>query len=295
MFRPRRKKAADPLPPWPPNSVQIYKPKYWKVTDEDAPKWSPDRPERSQLESHEGLITYHERRQMQLGYYDGYYGESELVVQKTLDVLKKCSTKTDKFMSVVVMNAAKDLKALCPQPYFTSEFLKQVNRDCPELASTIPDFTKALDALAHIPLDRFSSPKDVLTFVDALIESGIATQVEHGLVFVLGNTNIGKTSLVNTFTKFVASPSEEPVSVLTEGNANLIETQVLEVYDNLSLSQEKSFEVELSGGSISPVLVNLKEGLKSQADRTSNAGLQLKIVDLGKIRVSFVSFYQFQF
>ena len=271
MLRPRRKKDADPLPPWPPNSEQrekSEKSKYWKVTDKDTPKWSPDRPDASLLQrpgslrSLDGQIWDHSKE---------YYNTTircydEDAFETILDALKKCSTKiTNKFMSMIVMNAAKDLKAFWSQSNFTSDFIKQVTRDCPELVRTIPDFAKALDALAHIPLDRFSNPKDVLTFVNTLIESGIATQVEHGLVFVLGNTNIGKTSLVNTFPNFVANPSEEPVSVLTEGNDNLRETQVLEIYDNLSLNQEKAFKVELARGSFSPVLVNLKDSLKNVA------------------------------
>ena len=149
----------------------------------------------------------------------------------------------------------------------------------------IPDFAKAIDALEHIPLDRISTPKDIYTFTNALIESGIASQSDHGLVFVLGNTNVGKTSLVNTFANFVASPSGDPVSVLTEGNANLIETQVLEVYDNLCLNQEKGFRVELA--SEKPILVDLKESLISQIDK--KPGLQLRIVDLGEFELLYDS------
>ena len=85
---------------------------------------------------------------------------------------------------------------------------------------------------------------------------------------------------MNTFTNFVASPSKEPFFVLTGGNDNLLETQVLEVYDNLSLNQEKAFKVELDSNS--PVLVKLKDSQISREDRSPDASLQLKIVDLGK-------------
>ena len=51
--------------------------------------------------------------------------------------------------------------------------------ECPDLLREIPDFEKALDALEIVPFDSpgLSTPKDVLTFVEALIKSGIATQV----------------------------------------------------------------------------------------------------------------------
>ena len=215
-----------------------------------------------------------------------------------------------------VMIAAKNLKKLCisKQPELLKEFISQVRKVCPDIEKKIPNFAKALNALDHIPLARLSNPKEVLTFVDALIESGLADQSDQGLIFVLGNTNSGKTSLVNTFKDFVEHPSEKPRSVLTTPDDNLIETQVLEVYDGLSLKQENAFKVELAG--TSPVLVNLKE-VKKTVTKTeflkgrfhkltnllagsvdgcvegsaecspevmknnSNTGLQLKIVDLG--------------
>ena len=77
------------------------------------------------------------------------------------------------------MNSAKQLKSQWTNPEFKKDFLSQVEAECPDLLREIPDFEKALDALAIVPFDSpgLSTPKDVLTFVEALIKSGIATQV----------------------------------------------------------------------------------------------------------------------
>ena len=217
--------------------------------------------------------------------------DEEAIIQS----LKKVTTGEMKSStSTEVMNAANNLKKLCARPEFRSDFISQVKADCPDIATDIPDFEKALDSLETIPLDRFSNPKEVLTFVDALINSGIAAQVERGLIFVLGNTNTGKTSLVNTFKSFVESPSMEPTSVLTEPGDDLIETQVLEVYDNLLLEQEKAFKVGLSSNSSAPTLVNLEEAqvaplwrrllLLAATNSSKKERLKLKIVDLGKMK-----------
>ena len=65
---------------------------------------------------------------------------------------------------------------------------------------------------------------------------------------------------------------------MAEKDNDLIETQVLEVYEGLSLQQREMFEVKTSGSS--PVMVKLVEGMKS-ALGTESHGLQLRIVDLG--------------
>ena len=77
------------------------------------------------------------------------------------------------------MNAAKQLKSQWTNPEFKKDFISQVEAECPDLLREIPDFEKALGALEIVPFDSpgLSTPKDVLTFVEALIKSGIATQV----------------------------------------------------------------------------------------------------------------------
>ena len=140
----------------------------------------------------------------------------------------------------VIMSAARNLKGLCEQVDIVDKVISQVRTTCPDFVEKIPDFERALNALGHIPLNRLANPKEVLTFVDALIESGIASQSEKGLVFVLGNTNCGKTSLVNTFKDFVDNPAKELTPTLTHPGDSLIETQVLEVYDSLTEKPEKA-------------------------------------------------------
>ena len=123
----------------------------------------------------------------------------QLRLEGTLKSLRKCSTEatTDDLREIQekkeknaseVISAAKTLKKLCEDLEQKKEFTEAVSRTCPELVKNIPDFAHALDALPYIPFDRLRNPKDVLTFVDALIESGMATQVERGLIFTLGNT-----------------------------------------------------------------------------------------------------------
>ena len=81
---------------------------------------------------------------------------------------------------------------------------------------------------------------------------------------------------MNTFKRYVENPEEKPSSVLTQKSDKLIETQVLEFYDNLSMKQEQLLGVDLEG--TQPSLVHFKENSR---DNEKNLGLQLKIVDLG--------------
>ena len=211
-------------------------------------------------------------------------------IQGILQSLKKVTTgKMQSFTSTEVMRAAKNLKRLCAEPEFKTEFISQVKADCPDIVKAFPDFEKALDSLETIPLDRFSNPAEVLTFVDALINSGIAAQVERGLIFVLGNTNTGKTSLVNTFKSCVESPSKEPKDKRTKPGDDLIETQVLEVYDNLLLEQQKTIKVGLSSNSSAPTLVRIEEAQVASTRDNKKEGLQLKIVDLGEMKHKLVN------
>ena len=111
----------------------------------------------------------------------------ECSTEATTDDRKEVQEEKEKKASEVI-SAAKTLKKLCEDLEQKKEFTEAVSRTCPELVKNIPDFAHALDALPYIPFDRLRNPKDVLTFVNALIESGMATQVDRGLIFTLGNT-----------------------------------------------------------------------------------------------------------
>ena len=108
------------------------------------------------------------------------------------------------------------------------------------------------------------------------------------MVFVLGNTGTGKTSLVKTFESLVKSPSKEPTSVLTKPGDHLIETQVLEVYDELSMNKDKTYKVELEGNSGGPTLVKLDENKEKESmeEAGKRERLQLKLVDMGEMNFS---------
>ena len=92
---------------------------------------------------------------------------------------------------------------------------------------------------------------------------------------------------MKTFESLVKSPSKEPTSVLTKPGDHLIETQVLEVYDELSLNQDKTYKVELEDNSSGPTLLKLDEDEENESleEAGKRERLQLKLVDMGEINL----------
>ena len=76
--------------------------------------------------------------------------------------------------------------------------------------------------------------------------------------------------------------------MLTKPGDHLIETQVLEVYDELSMNQEKTYKVELEGNSGGPTLVKLDENKEKESmeEGGKKERLQLKLVDMGEMNFS---------
>ena len=73
--------------------------------------------------------------------------------------------------------------------------------------------------------------------------------------------------------------------MLTKPGDHLIETQVLEVYDELSMNKDKTYKVELEGNSGGPTLVKLNENeeKESMEEGGKKERLQLKLVDMGEM------------
>ena len=90
------------------------------------------------------------------------------------------------------------------------------------------------------------------------------------------SVGVGKTSLVNTVKKFIENPTDDPIPVLTQEHEELLETQVLEVYDEIGHKCVKQFQTKLN--SQHPVLVKFEETDKYVKNCSR---LKVRIFDLG--------------
>ena len=103
------------------------------------------------------------------------------------------------------------------------------------LKQIFPALADDLQKLTSTPLGE--KVEDMRSYLDAVIKSGISTDANREVVYVLGNTNSGKTSLVESFKHFIEEG--EAKACLTEDNPKLLKTKVAELYKDLSLSSEK--------------------------------------------------------
>ena len=89
----------------------------------------------------------------------------------------------------------------------------------------------------------------------------------------------GKTSLVNTLNKYIQNPTDNPESVLSEDNEDLIETKVLQIYDDITLKNMRlCVKVEEN---MHPKLVSFREAVEGYLDPRNSKRQSLKIMDLG--------------
>ena len=145
-----------------------------------------------------------------------------------------------------------------------------------------PSLSSKLNAISSIPLNSFSSSLDILNFIKAVIESGLTADIERGVVFVLGSSGVGKTSLVNTLKGFINNPHETPIPFLSGEHPELLETEILEVYDEISLQQDRELSVVLTKKGKGAGTIRLVDEDEEQSRAGFRAKkMNLKLVDLG--------------
>ena len=96
------------------------------------------------------------------------------------------------------------------------------------LQQVLPRLAEDFKDVSRLPLDKFKSNFKIANYLDAVIKSGVAADIDHGIVFLVGNTGVGKTSLANTLKAYIEQLSDNPTSILagTGQYKDLIETQV---------------------------------------------------------------------
>ena len=139
------------------------------------------------------------------------------------------------------------------------------------LSLLLPSLSLDLQTLTSTPLAAFTSSESLIAYMDNIIKYGVAAQLARGLIHTIGNSGSGKSSLVNTMNKFLENPKKVPTPVLTQ-NSLLIETQVMEVYSDLSLQYDGSFKLNYRDR-----LFTYERGEENRDPRT----VKMNIFDLG--------------
>ena len=109
---------------------------------------------------------------------------------------------------------------------------------------------------------------------------------------------VGKSSLANTFARYLRHPKDIPTPMLTQDNPDLLCTQVMQLYDGLSIDKMKDLSVQVEELTPSVKLVKLESNvpvkvgkrqriknklvsLYTRAPAETAEEFQLKMVDIG--------------
>ena len=150
------------------------------------------------------------------------------------------------------------------------------------LAIILPDMRADLQGLTSTPLGE--TKEEVNSYLEAVIKSGVATDAHREMLYILGNTGAGKTSLTKTYKSFLED--KRPASILTQDHKELLRTRIAEVHNDAILPQSwiETIQIEDKGG-IS--LVRLESNVILGLLRQDRDKCYLKIVDFGGHQVLF--------
>ena len=153
------------------------------------------------------------------------------------------------------------------------------------LQQAVPSLAERLNQISKLPLDKFKSKKKVSNYLEAVIKSGVAANIDHGIVFLVGNTGVGKSSLANTLKAYIEKPSDHPSSILagTGQHKKLIETQVLEVYKDVPFQRDEGLSINVTSSGEGPDLVDFVENVTTSTKETKEDKkvIKIRLVDMG--------------
>ena len=135
-----------------------------------------------------------------------------------------------------------------------------------------------------LKLDDFKSWDEVYLYVDAIVTSGSSEEAK-GSVSVLGNTSVGKSSLVGTLRDYCKDTSKVPKPVLTgtDEHRDRLETRVLDLVDNVQLQQKRAHpKLTVKKGKVGIITV------EDNPEKRPTQETEEKILE--NIKTSFVDF-----
>ena len=153
------------------------------------------------------------------------------------------------------------------------------------LAILLPNMREELQGLTSTPLGE--TKEDVNSYLEAVIKSGVATDAHREMLYVLGNTGIGKTSLTETYKAFVENPDKPPESFLAQDHPQLLKTRIAEVHKDAMLPKimNGTTKIEEEGGIL---LVSFANTSQPDSDSPAMDKCLLKIIDFGGHQVVLV-------
>ena len=157
------------------------------------------------------------------------------------------------------------------------------------LAIILPDMRADLQCLTSTPLGE--TKEEVNSYLEAVIKSGVATEAHREMLYILGNTGAGKTSLTKTYKSFLENPDQRPASILTQDHKELLRTRIAEVHnDAIHLkSSIKTIQKEDKGG-----ISLVRHDTHSKRQWGYRDKCYLKIVDFGGHQVLLRFFWMFE-
>ena len=135
-----------------------------------------------------------------------------------------------------------------------------------------------------LKLDDFKSWDEVNLYVDAIVTSGSSEEAK-GSVYVLGNTSVGKSSLVGTLRDYCKDITKVPKPVLTgtDEHRDRLETRVLDLVDNIQLQQRARPKLTVKKGKVGLIAVedNPEEKLTQETEEKVLEEIKTSFVDFG--------------
>ena len=144
------------------------------------------------------------------------------------------------------------------------------------LSIFLPERRDDLQTMTTTPLAE--TKEGLKSFLEAVIKSGMATDAHREMVYVLGNTKVGKTSLTETYKYFFENPNKTPESILAEHRPELLITKIAEVYNNeiLPNMRRKKIKIEKKDG-----ITLISFDSEEHPDDKDKDKCFIKIVDFG--------------